>query len=98
MFDLRRSEPGVPFSTMKPRIASLSSVLAQTTAMSAIVPLVIQALLPLSSHPSFARRARVLMLAGFDPEFGSVNPKQPMISPAAIPGRYFCRCSSLPKA
>ena len=40
--------------------------------------------------------AWVFMLAGSEPPCGSVRPKQPMISPRAMPGRYFCRCSSLP--
>jgi hypothetical protein len=35
---------------------------------------------------------------GFDPKSGSVKPKHPMMSPCAIPGRYFLRCSSLPNS
>ena len=35
---------------------------------------------------------------GSDPESGSVSPKQPMNSPAAMPGSHCCFCSSEPKA
>ncbi len=40
--------------------------------------------------------ARVSMLAGSEPWFGSVRPKQPTHSPVASLGRYFWRCASLP--
>src|SRR5258708_36260724 len=66
--------PGVPFSTRKPRIFS-SSHLAQTTATSAIDPLVIHIFSPFRTYllPFFA--ARVSIPPGFDPNCGSVNPK-----------------------
>jgi len=38
------------------------------------------------------------MLAGSEPAFGSVSPKQPIHSPVASFGRYFCFCASVPKA
>ena len=38
------------------------------------------------------------MPAGSEPWSGSVSPKQPMISPAAICGSHCCFCSSEPKA
>ena len=73
-----------------------SSVRAHTTARSAIPPLVIHILEPdrIQSPPS--RRADVLMCAGSLPKSGSVRPKQPMTSPAAIRGSHSCFCSSDP--
>ena len=78
-------KPGVPFSTRKPRTPS--SVLAQTTATSATLPLVIHILLPLMRHlPLPSRTARVRMPPGLEPKSGSVRPKQPTTSPVAIFG------------
>ncbi len=37
------------------------------------------------------------MWAGSEPWSGSVSPKQPMTSPAAMRGSQVCFCSSLPK-
>src|SRR3954447_3232512 len=84
--------PGVPFSTRKPRIPS--SVFAQTTATSARVPLVIHCLEPLSTQPSAVRLAVVRMPPGLEPKSGSVRPKQPIASPEASLGiqRSFCSC------
>ena len=42
--------------------------------------------------------AVVSMPDGFEPKSGSVRPKQPIIRPAAISGRYVCFCSSEPYA
>ena len=89
-------KPGVPRSTRKPRTPS--SVLAQTTATSAIEPLVIHILVPLSTQPSPLRVAAVRIAVGSLPASGSVSPKQPIMAPAAISGRNFCFCSSLPYA
>ena len=36
------------------------------------------------------------MLPGSLPAVGSVRPKQPTISPAAMPGSHRCFCSSVP--
>ena len=36
------------------------------------------------------------MPAGLEPKSGSVSPKQPIASPAAIRGSQACFCSSLP--
>ena len=66
----RALKPGVSVGTTKPRIPLVSPALpvcAQTTATSAIEPLVIHILVPLSSHPSSVSRAVVIMPAGFDP-------------------------------
>ncbi|CAM5735891.1 hypothetical protein SMICM304S_08824 [Streptomyces microflavus] len=41
--------------------------------------------------------AYVRIPAGSEPWSGSVSPKQPMISPAAMPGSHRCFCSSEPK-
>ncbi len=43
-------------------------------------------------------RARVIMLPGSEPWFGSVRPKQPIHSPVASLGRYFCLSASLPNS
>ena len=37
------------------------------------------------------------MPPGLEPKSGSVRPKQPISSPAAIPGSHCSRCSSLPQ-
>src|ERR1700761_3989252 len=86
--------PGVLVGTMKPRTPS--SVAAQTTATSATDPLVIHILRPLSTQSDPSRRARVVIEAGSEPASGSVNPKQPSSSPAAIPGSHCCFCCSEP--
>ena len=73
-----------------------SSVRAHTTATSATEPLVIHILVPSSTQSSPSRRARVRMPAGLEPKSGSVSPKQPIASPAAIRGSHSCFCSSEP--
>jgi hypothetical protein len=76
---------------MKPRMDLSSAsplVFAHTTAMCAVDPFVIHIFAPFSTHvPSFCCFAIVIMPDGFEPKSGSVRPKQPMISPAAIFGR-----------
>lgn len=47
--------------------------------------------------PPGSRLAYVRIPAGSEPWSGSVSPKQPMISPAAIPGSHRSFCSSEPK-
>ncbi len=88
--------PAVSVGTMKPRMPS--SVWAQTMATSATLPLVIHILAPLRIQSSPSRRARVRMLPGSLPASDSVSPKQPINSPAAIPGSQRCFCSSDPNA
>ena len=78
-------KPVVSVGTMNPLIPS--SVRAQTMAMSATLPLVIHILVPLMIQSEPSLRALVLIDEGSDPESGSVSPKQPMMSPAAIPGQ-----------
>ncbi len=73
-----------------------SSVRAHTTATSEIDPLVIHILLPVRIQSSPSRTARVRIEPGSEPESGSVRPKQPISSPAAMPGSQRCLCSSLP--
>jgi hypothetical protein len=41
--------------------------------------------------------ALVSMPAGFDPWFGSVSPKAPIMSPRANAGMYFCFWASDPE-
>ena len=48
----------------------------------------------IQSEPS--RRARVRIEPGSEPASGSVRPKQPIASPAAIRGSHSCFCSSEP--
>ncbi len=73
-----------------------SSVRAQTTATSAMEPLVIHIFRPDSTQSVPSRRAEVRIAAGSDPASGSVRPKQPIASPAAIPGSHSCLCASDP--
>ena len=87
-------KPGSPFSTMKPRMTP--STLAHAMATSAMVPLVIHILAPLRTQLSPSSTARVISPPGFEPKSGSVRPKQPIRSPAAMPGRYFCFWASVP--
>ena len=84
----------VSVGTTKPR--TRSSVFAHTTATSAIGPLVIHILPPLRIQSEPSRRAWVRMPPGFEPKSGSVSPKQPIASPAAILGSHSRFCSSLP--
>ena len=89
-------KPGIPFSTMKPRI-SPSSVRAQTIAMSAIEPFVIHILVPFRIQSEPSRRACVRIVPGSEPASGSVRPKQPITSPACIRGSQCSFCSSEPQ-
>jgi hypothetical protein len=75
-----------------------SPVCAHTTATSAIEPLVIHILVPLRTQSSPSRRAVVRMPPGSEPKSGSVRPKHPIASPAAIRGSHSCFCSSDPYA
>ena len=56
----------------------------------------IHILVPSRTQSSPLRRARVRIPAGSDPKSGSVSPKQPITSPAAIRGNHSCFCSSDP--
>ena len=87
-------KPGVSVGTTNPRIPS--SVCAHTTATSAMPPLVIHIFVPLRIQSSPSRLAVVRMVAGSEPKSGSVSPKQPIASPAAIRGSHSCFCSSEP--
>ena len=87
-------KPLVPFGTRKPRTPS--SVAAQTTATSATEPFVIHIFCPCTIQSSPSRRARVRIEPGSEPASGSVSPKQPIASPAAIRGSQSFFCSSLP--
>jgi hypothetical protein len=90
--------PFMPFSRMKPLIlSSCSADFAQMTNTSAIGALEIQVFEPFSTKPPSAFLAWVRMPAGSEPASGSVRPKQPIYSPVASLGKYFCFCSSEPK-
>ena len=73
-----------------------SSVCAQTTATSATEPFVIHILAPFSTQSVPSRRRVRAHRAGSEPASGSVRPKQPIASPAAIRGSHCCFCSSEP--
>ena len=90
----RDVKPRAPRGTRKPRTPS--GVPAQITATSAIDPLVIHILVPESSQPDPFGFAWVSMLDGSLPWSGSVSPKQPIASPAAIRGSHSDFCSSEP--
>src|SRR5437867_879015 len=90
-------KPGVPRSTRKPPISSSSS-LAQTTATSAMEPLVIQSLVPFRTYAPSWRRARVFIAPGSEPWSGSVSPKQPTRAPVARRGSHCSFCASEPYA
>jgi hypothetical protein len=87
-------KPGVLVGTTKPRMPP--SVFAQITATSAIEARPIHRFAPSITQPSPSRTAEVSMLAGSLPAVGSVRPKQPISSPAAMPGSHRCFCSSDP--
>ena len=89
-------KPRVPRSTRKPRTPE--SVIAQTTATSAMEPLVIHILVPLMTQSPPSPRAVVCIEEGSEPASGSVSPKQPIARPAAISGSQRDFCSSLPYA
>ncbi len=54
--------------------------------------------MPSRTQSAPSRRADVRIPAGFEPKSGSVRPKQPIASPAAIRGSHSCFCSSEPNA
>ena len=91
----RASKPGVSVGTAKPRTVP-SSARAQTIATSAMVPFEIQVFEPLITQSPPTLRALVRIPAGLLPASASVRPKQPQMSPAAMPGSQRCFCSSLP--
>ena len=88
-------KPLAPAGTTNPRTPS-SSVCAHTTATSAMPPLVIHIFVPLRIQSSPSRLARVRMFTGSEPKSGSVRPKQPIASPAAIRGSHSSFCASEP--
>ena len=59
-------------------------------------PLVIHIFVPLRIQSSPSRLARVRMFTGSEPKSGSVRPKQPIASPAAIRGSHSSFCASEP--
>ena len=93
-------KPGSVLSIRKalipPRARFSLSVKANTVATSATSPLVMKCLRPFSTQPVSVRSAVVLMFAASDPASGSLRAKQPVHSPLARRGRYFCFCFSVP--
>ena len=88
-------KPFVPRGTRNPRTPS--SVCAHTTAISAAEPLVIHIFCPCTIQSVPSRVARVRIAPGSEPASGSVSPKQPSASPAAIRGSHWSFCSSEPQ-
>ena len=86
--------PGESVGTTKPRI--VPSARAHTIATSATEPLVIHIFVPVRTQSSPSRTAVVRIDPGSEPASGSVRPKQPISSPAAMPGSHCWRCSSDP--
>src|SRR5690606_4117115 len=92
----RALTPGVSIGTTNPAIPS-SGTRAQITATSATGALVIHIFEPVRiQSPPGVRVARLAMDAGSEPWSGSVRPKQPIASPAAIRGSQARFCSSDP--
>ena len=60
-----------------PRLPALSSVTAKQMARCAVVPEVMNCLLPLSTYLLPSSRARVLMAEASEPVWGSVSMKAP---------------------
>src|SRR3984957_4818537 len=87
--------PGVPFSSRKPRILP-SSHFAQISATAASEPLVIHIFSPFRTYLSPFFTARVNMPPGFEPNCGSVNPKHPIALPCCNSGSHFSFCASEP--
>ena len=87
-------KPGVSVGTTKPRMPP--SVCAQITATCATEASPIHRLVPVRIQSPPSRRAKVVMLDGSEPAVGSVRPKQPIASPAAMAGSHCCFCSSEP--
>jgi len=89
-----------PRSTRNPRMLRASSppALAQTTATSALLPLVAQRLCPVSLHEVPSGRARVCNEAGSLPDSGSVRAKHPSASPLRKRGSHLAFCSGEPRA
>src|ERR1700733_14344078 len=90
----REVNPRAARGTRNPRIPS--SVWAHTTAISATDPLVIHIFEPDRTHWFPLWMALVVMLDGSLPWSGSVSPKQPIASPAAIRGSHSSFCSADP--
>src|SRR3954447_9069724 len=94
-------KPGVFVSTTNAVAAervepSGPPVLASTVQTSAMGPLVMKILLPLSTHSSPSRTAVVFSAAASDPASGSVDAQHPMKLPSHNPGSQRCLSSSDP--
>ena len=94
-------KPGVLVGTMKaemPFLPRSGSVTANTIAIAARLPLVMNCLAPRKIHWPFLSTARVLRLFASDPACGSVKQKQPIFFPMARSFRYADFCASVPQA
>ena len=94
-------KPFMPFSTMNAVMqrlpAARGAVRMYTSSTSASGPLVIHILLPLAIQWSPLASARHPMEpTTSEPAPGSLMANAPTYSPLHSPGRYFCRCASLP--
>ncbi len=97
---LPAKNPAVPRSTTKAVALFFvrgSPVRVITTAISPLMPCVIQFLVPFKIQSFPSRTAVQRMLLASLPVLASVNPQAPMASPVANRGNHFFFCSSLPK-
>ena len=96
-------KPGVPFSTITveniflPFSSPETACTVQPFEISE-EPLVINIFDPLITHSSPSRTAVVFEPRESEPAPGSVRPKLHRPSPVQSCGKYFCFCSSVPKA
>ena len=85
-------------NSVTPRLPASGSVLAATTAKSAIAPFVMNIFEPVSTQPSPSeeRSARVVMPPTSVPAPGSVTASAPMVRPSTAGQSHRSRCSSVP--
>ena len=79
-----------------PFLPAAGSVTAMTMATPAMLPEVMNCLLPFSLHPPSTLVARVRMAAASDPASLSVRAKQPIMRPAIRSGRNRACCAGVP--
>src|SRR5690606_5607356 len=91
--------PGLSVGTKKHEIPFLPadlSVTANTSAIWACLPVVINCLVPFNTHSSPSRSALHSSALASEPACGSVTQKQPSHSPVASLVKYCCFCASVP--
>ena len=100
-------KPGVPVGTMIVEISAFSMPVVElvetpvravtvTTDVMSEPELVMNCLLPLTTHSPSTRSALVFVAPASEPEPGSVRPKPARVCPATRSGSQVCFCSSVP--